>query len=451
MLSRFSRKMAPPRFGLIAALLLICVPALSADQWQTLSQYQQKIVTLPTEYGDKTLYAKSYALVISASAYEHGDAWDSLDDSKLADNVAAALGKQGFAVLRFEHAKASNLLPTIKKFLADYGTSDARLLVYFAGHGHSDTKKLVGYIVPEDAVNPDTQPEKFAKQAVSTLDILSATRASKAQHILFVFNSCFSAMVFTTQGHLPALRHPSSTEIDSLIKPARQFLTATAEDEPVSVLGPFTSAFIEGIQGGADNDHDGMVTGLELAAWIRTVVSSDEHFPTVPQYGDVQSHGGDFTFVPPASVRPADGAPHKFRVTPAMIARTSGDMRYSKYHVYYFRKPVDSIEIFHSVEQSGIPYSITRNSKPQIAANNTIACSGLMPAGGVGAVKALALKLIDLHVPLLEIQRFHLKPDTDPYRIELLTSGGLARNHAKPLSRSQVEALTKCPKTDLHN
>ena len=81
---------------------------------------------------------------------------------------------------------------------------------------------------------------------------------------------------------------------------ARQILTAGGADQQVSDEGPdghsvFTWALLQGLQGQADLDGNGLITASELGAYISPIVSQfAKHTPTVGNL--VGSEGGEFIF-----------------------------------------------------------------------------------------------------------------------------------------------------------
>ena len=99
----------------------------------------------------------AYALVIGESEYTSG--WKRLPGVK--DDVAAVkklFEELGFQVETIENATSRNLKIGIESFLNKYGYNpDARIILYFAGHGHTlilSTNNKMGYIVPVDAPLP---------------------------------------------------------------------------------------------------------------------------------------------------------------------------------------------------------------------------------------------------------------------------------------------------------
>src|SRR2546422_387792 len=82
------------------------------------------------------LYRKSYALIIGIDNYTNGCPRLSSAVSD-AENVARTLGAQGFDVRLEKNLVGEDLERVFKEwFLLAGQDDDARLLVWFAGHGH---------------------------------------------------------------------------------------------------------------------------------------------------------------------------------------------------------------------------------------------------------------------------------------------------------------------------
>jgi tetratricopeptide (TPR) repeat protein len=81
---------------------------------------------------------------------------------------------------------------------------------------------------------------------------------------------------------------------------ARQILTAGGADQAVADDGPnghsiFTWALLEGLDGKADLDHNGIITASELGAYVSPIVASFSH--QTPAMGNlIGSEGGEFIF-----------------------------------------------------------------------------------------------------------------------------------------------------------
>ena len=171
-----------------------------------------------------------------------------------------------------------------------------RVLVFFAGHGA--TRKLasgreLGYIIPVDADLTDLEGS-----AISMTNFQDISEAIPAKHVLFVMDSCYSGLALTRGGgDLPSTQNYLN-EISR--REARQMFTAGEADQQVADNGPnghsvFTWTLLQGLDGRADLNGDGVITATELAAYVAPAVSALSH--QTPTFGNLPgSEGGDFIF-----------------------------------------------------------------------------------------------------------------------------------------------------------
>ena len=271
-------------------------------------------VIVQDENGQKRevkLYDASYALVIGASNYDNG--WRRLPGVKEdAAAVKEVLAKQGFEVEELSDPTSANFMPAINRFVNKYGWQPGnRLLIYFAGHGYTETAidgRKFGYIVPVDAPNPQKDLASFQQQVVTMDDIENAARKIRSRHALFVFDSCFSGTL------LNARRSNVPTYISNKVeKSVRQFISSGAEDQEVPDVSIFRRQFVAALNGEADRNADGFITGTELADFLQEKVTNYTRGSQTPQYGKIFDEAldkGDFVFA----------APNKNAPTPAQIA-----------------------------------------------------------------------------------------------------------------------------------
>ena len=242
------------------------------------------------------LYEQSHALVIWAGNYQRG--WSKLNNvENEAKRVSAALKRRGFNVTQVGDPNGEELQDAIKNFIDTYGyQTDNRLVIFFAGHGHT-RQRTKGYLVPVDAPDPRTSEankQKFLSLALPMQLINTWARLAEAKHVLFVFDSCFSGTVFK-QRSAPA---PNRYILDVMAKPVRQFLTAGDADEKVPAKSIFTPLFIRALDGDADANQDGYVTGDELGLYLQQNLKEYDTKQT-PQFGTIRDPDldqGDIVF-----------------------------------------------------------------------------------------------------------------------------------------------------------
>ena len=271
----------------VAALLTVTTPMLS-----TFSFAGETIVR--TETGDKLLYSESYALIISEAHYRSWPRLDStISQGRELRDALVGLGFERANITLREDLGSGDLLGAIHQFLNERSHQQprVRLLIYFSGHGMTQTygTSEVGYLVPVDA--PDVGDPSFFSKAVLLTEIRVALESTvMALHTLVLFDSCFSGSVFESRGpeRLTPLR------FSALMERRIQIITAGGKDERAPAQSQFLPALIDGARGKADLDHDGIVTGDELAVYLRSRVTQ-----TTPQAGFVgRDTRGEFVFVP---------------------------------------------------------------------------------------------------------------------------------------------------------
>lgn len=258
------------------------------------------------------LYERSYALVIGVSDYTHG--WPRLSGvEKDIEDVARALERHGFLVTKVRNPDSARLDKEFKTFISAYGRGvENRLLFYFAGHGHTVKQSYgedMGYIVPADAPSPARDRNGFLDKALNMRQIERYAEDIQAKHALFLFDSCFSGALFARSRAVPdAIRYKTSL-------PVRQFITSGSADEQVPDQSIFRSQFVEALDGEADLNRDGYVTGAELGLFLQDKVINYSRNTQHPQYGKIRNPNldkGDFVFAltnAPAAVTAPLAAP----------------------------------------------------------------------------------------------------------------------------------------------
>lgn len=122
-------------------------------------------------------YTNSYALVVGIGEYTPGGFWDPLPGAlKDADAIAEALRSlHGFAVTSINNPTAEQLRNALAEFSSGPGQeSDARIVVYYAGHGHTmGAAPRTSWLVPIDAPNPETDPGRFLTKAINIREALN--------------------------------------------------------------------------------------------------------------------------------------------------------------------------------------------------------------------------------------------------------------------------------------
>ena len=283
---------------------------------------QNRGIRVPAPIGPegqiRELYTGSYALLIGVAEYQDTAAWSSLDS--IPDELRSlegALKAQGFnPIRRVMNPTGAELRRAIEEFLEQYGFDPGnRLFFFFAGHGYTLDAGTRGFFVPRDAPDPLRNESGFRRVALSMQQVATWAQEITARHALFAFDSCFSGTIFRTRDREVPQRINAVTA-----QPVRAFLSAGGAGEPVPSRSVFTPLVIRALDGAADFDGDGFVTGTELGNFVQREVIEYRTGQT-PQYGkirDVRFDLGDIVFLPPqtpvstaqlpAGAPPADAA-----------------------------------------------------------------------------------------------------------------------------------------------
>ncbi len=251
--------------------------------------------------GKQRFYSKSYALVIGIDDYRDS-AWPSLSKAKEdAQAVALELIERGFDVVLETDLNASELQHSIRKFMHEKGADpEARLFIWFAGHGHTikneHTEAEVGYLVPSDAPDPGNGVG-FLSHALPLVQFNVWLQQINAKHLLVVFDSCFSGSI------LSGLRAgPPPFILEAAALPVRMFISSGKAGQKVRDDGFFRRAFITALSEGdlsADGNRDGYVTGTELGAFLQMQVANYTNNAQTPQFAKWKGFKqdlGDFVF-----------------------------------------------------------------------------------------------------------------------------------------------------------
>jgi hypothetical protein len=241
----------------------------------------------------KTHYTNSRALIIGIDKYTHASPLsyavsDASDVGKLlVDELSFPLPNVTY--LTDADATKEKILRAYLRYAADDIDIDERLLVFYAGHGHTKTgsRGEIGYLVPFDADVSD----------LSTLirwdDLTRNAELIRAKHVLFIMDACYGGLALTRN------LQPGSTRFlkDMLLRHSRQVLTAGKADEVVADAGGpipnhsvFTGHLIEGLRGNAATP-DGVITASGLMAYVYGKVANDKNSNQTPHYGYFDGDG----------------------------------------------------------------------------------------------------------------------------------------------------------------
>ena len=407
--------------ALIAAALLLC------SGWGRADPIKVMVGNL-----DRTVYAKSYALLIGQVNYDAAVGWDKVPGApERVRKIAAALQRQGFDAANIQTLSdldGPGLLGAIKTFIAQHADPEARIFIFYNGHGASlgqGTENERGFLVPINA--PSEGDAAFVSKAVGLDEVKKVIASSRAKHTLVIFDSCFSGLVFDTLGNSKQ-RQLSASSWASFKKPRVQIITAGDADQKVHQDDEFVDAVVKGLDGAAVYRHSNVITADDLATFLRHTVQE-----TTPRSGSAGlESGGEFMFASRSDVRsqPTQGRPlgSAERVEPT---------------VRYYKKSLDGLTVLRSLDKSGFSYEARHPEIGDIFVTNSLGC-GMNT--DIGTMKAIAKGLVRDGVPLRMIYRFR---QGDPKRrtIDLVTFrvSDTVPLETPVLTEQQIDSLQTCP------
>lgn len=230
------------------------------------------------------LYKDYYALVAGVGDYDY---WPDLQGAvKDAKDVADVLKKLGMQVQLLLNPSSSELKKAMDNLAYRIGAEKNRaIMFYFSGHGETETLatgEKLGYIVLKDSPLRSRDRVGFINKSISMNQIETYALLIQSKHALMVFDSCFSGSVFSSVKGVPTDISEKSN------RPVRQFIAAGNENEQVPDESIFKTCFMQGIQGEADANCDGYVTGSELGMYLDSSVVNYSKGAQHPQYGKIR-------------------------------------------------------------------------------------------------------------------------------------------------------------------
>lgn len=247
------------------------------------------------------VYSRSHALVIGIDQYQHLNPLNgAVRDAKA---LAELLENRGFEVTLLLNEQATKteidrqLLGELPK---NVGKND-RFLIYFAGHGVPEGRgdESRGYLMPVEAAE--------SWQGLAMDNVMKELRVRyKARHILYLADACYSGLGLSTRAvpqssDLPGyLRKVSEAEVQLQFTAGGKGQQANEYTGRRGTHGLFTYHLLDGLEGAADANDDGIVTSAELWPYLQQHVAGtaeQEGWNQTPQYG--REGEGEFLFFLP--------------------------------------------------------------------------------------------------------------------------------------------------------
>jgi TPR repeat protein len=261
---------------------------------------------------------RGHALLIGNSHYRD-PSWARLDDipSQLLQ-LEKGLRDHFDTVQVAQDLEAKALLGKINDFIREYGNdSNARLLIYYAGHGYTELQRNEnrGYITGIDTPHLDGTQQAYTAarlKAISMAEIRAPLERAPAKSILLLFDSCFAGTVFTNRaGNDP---RPLTRDIVTQLmeRPARDIITAGSSDQRVPAHSPIPALFLAALNGAADRYKHGVISSSEIHEYLLDRVLQIRDINLTPQAGKLPNPDfaeGTFLFrvLNPTAATPDEG------------------------------------------------------------------------------------------------------------------------------------------------
>jgi len=130
-------------------------------------------------------------------------------------------------VLRDGDATRMGILTAFKRMTEKTGPDD-RLLIYYAGHGHTDEMTCVGFWIPHDGGRDLMMREHW----INNQEVRGYLRALPCAHVLLVSDSCFSGDLLDPSRTIGVEEGKTNCQLAEALR-SREVLTSGAS-EPVS-------------------------------------------------------------------------------------------------------------------------------------------------------------------------------------------------------------------------
>lgn len=254
------------------------------------------------------IFNKNIAYIIGIAQYQDPQLMlkTPVQDAQGIGQVLAQV--HGFEVKYFLNATLAELRACFHELQEEGKAEDARLLVYFAGHGLnqyvSDGQK--GFLIPADAVRGDTTSYLAMQELMEVLESI------KSRHLLLVLDCCFAGSIKWSGTYQRDIGFENVQKIfrqyfDIYTRyKARQVLTSASHRQKAldryeddDQHSPFAQCLINALQGAADISKDGIISMHEIQTYLR------EHLLLPPESAHIQTselfsfHGhqeGEFVF-----------------------------------------------------------------------------------------------------------------------------------------------------------
>jgi hypothetical protein len=178
------------------------------------------------------------------------------------------------------------------KLAAELREEDS-LVLFFAGHGHTQMSKVgennieTGFIVPVQA------SRKLYSDYLKIDSLLEDISKLAAKHVLVILDACYAG--FALGSAMKIYRSAGRYEADLASRVSRKVITSARRDQPALDNGPvadhslFTGTMIDGFNWATvDVDGNNFVTSSELGLYLQQRVGQSSDSQQTPDFGSFQ-------------------------------------------------------------------------------------------------------------------------------------------------------------------
>ena len=239
---------------------------------------------------------RNVVAVIGIDAYEH---WPRLKNAVHDARGALDLfvGKLGFVApvppLFDALATRSAIEALVQDQLAAELRDDDSLVLFFAGHGHTQARQVGGKTVETGYLVPAPARRDRLSDCVKIDSLLDDASRLAARHVLVIIDACHSGLALGAA--MKTFRSNARYEADLSARLSRKVITSAMRDQPALDNGPvaghslFTGTLIDGFNwGAADIDGNALVTSSELGLYLQQRVAQSSGSQQTPDFGSFQ-------------------------------------------------------------------------------------------------------------------------------------------------------------------
>lgn len=254
---------------------------------------KEKTNTVTVDYSDPVPSKsdrKYRALIMGVSKYQYEDArLQSLDRpasdaQQIYDLITQLYTFEPADVILLKDPTRHDIIEALDKLSQLTGDKD-NLLVFYAGHGHWDKQRELGYWLPSDA------KRESRSNWISNSDIKDnlAMASIKSKHTLLITDACFGGSIFKSRSMTP----DRLMQLNEMYRdPSRRAMTSGNLSEV-----PDKSIFLDQLLKKLRDNDEEYLPALTLYTRIFEPITNNS--TTRPVYGVIQGagdEGGDFIF-----------------------------------------------------------------------------------------------------------------------------------------------------------